>query len=104
MRHLGPSRPNIPLMRSRRPLCVQLHHFFDTPTRAWTDLEIERAQDQCHDNNEYPGGALRDRSDETALLKQADRALALTDRFPLYEGAPLYGAVAGATAGATATA
>jgi len=31
---------------------VQLHHFFDTPTRAWTDLEIERAQDQCHDNNE----------------------------------------------------
>ncbi|HEX8551554.1 MAG TPA: serine hydroxymethyltransferase [Abditibacteriaceae bacterium] len=35
---------------------------------------------------------IQNRSDEMALLKIAERVVALTDRFPLYEGAPLYGA------------
>jgi glycine hydroxymethyltransferase len=34
----------------------------------------------------------RDRANEVALLKLSERAAALTARFPLYEGAPLYGA------------
>lgn len=42
----------------------------------------------------------RDRADAAALAKLEQRAAALTDRFPLYEGAPLYGATAGAAAAA----